>query len=207
LTGDSVARQLPKEVFDMSDEKKPVPTAEVMTVSAARYAQLRRDAAAIDEEMPLHTRAAAFAAARTVFERHDKVVSFSIRAYTPGFNDGDPCRFTFEAVAITVNGSTNPDYSHGDEEVDEDVDFLVPSHEAGDWRHNKKWDDERDELVQVAPPGWAAAVNETVWELFSKFRDDDLEREFGSSFALLWQRPADPAAAPELTEEWYDCGH
>lgn len=43
-----------------------------------------------------------------VFGKHPVVDSFSWTQYTPGFNDGDPCRFGVHADEPNINGEETP---------------------------------------------------------------------------------------------------
>ncbi len=137
--------------------------------------------------------------AKSVFDAHPKVKSFSIVGYTPSFNDGDPCTFRFSAEARTINGYANPDWERDHEP------FVGDKPEDADWDDGRKYDADKRKVVQHAEPGWAAAANKSIRVAFGLFTEDQIERLFGSNFRLVCSIQSDGGVKVEKEE--YDCGY
>ncbi len=137
--------------------------------------------------------------AKSVFDAHPKVKSFTLVGYTPSFNDGDPCTFGFETSAHSINGYGNPSCGEdfGKQEGDKPED--------ADWDDGRRYDAAKREVVQHAEPGWAAAANKSIREAFGLFTEDQIERLFGSNFRLDCSIQSDGGVKVEKEE--YDCGY
>lgn len=69
----------------------------------SRLRQARREIEDAHRTLKKDGRALLKGAFAKIFEEHPKVAAFKWHQYTPGFNDGDPCRFTAGTVEISMD--------------------------------------------------------------------------------------------------------
>lgn len=108
--------------------------------------------------------------AKSIFDEHPKVKSFSWRQYTPYFNDGETCIFSADTDYINVN----------DESVDE-AEWMSPTiiTKYGTWnRELRKYEGREEELNPKFDPEMAKAVEE-IREFLSHFENDFYLNQFG----------------------------
>lgn len=113
-----------------------------------------------------------------IFAKHPKVNSVDWTAYTPGFNDGDPCNFTSTHEYPSINDNDGHISGEGEEDREE-IDRSAPA-----------------ALTEAEED--AASVD--IIEFLKEFDDDDMESMFGND-VLVIVRPT----GVEVKE--YECGY
>jgi hypothetical protein len=136
--------------------------------------------------------------AEGIFERHPKLQSFSFVGYTPGFNDGDECTFTWRGSTEKVNGVGECDETDEDDDTPEE--FRV---KYEDWRDGTEWDNKKQKTVQVKEPGWVSKVCKDVEQSFEFLTEDQVEDMFGTNFELTITKKNGKV---KVEKDDYDCG-
>ncbi len=121
---------------------------------------------------------------KEIFDKHPEVESLRWQQWTPGFNDGSPCRFTIGDLMFRTYDMKK--IADGEAEKPEETYY-----EDDDNCYDTPWGDEYD-----------AALKNDVKELSSNLSDaeDILLRVFDDNMQITVTRE-------DITAEEYDCGY
>lgn len=127
-----------------------------------------------------------------VFLKYPLVESFSWHQYTPGFCDGDPCRFSVSTDTLKINGK---------------------SAENGEWEDlYSTYDFETKKYRHSGSNAWVAEAAEEFAAILDPLVDDYRAQEEGTAMEILRQLYGNNV---EITinrdgstqTEYYDCGY
>lgn len=137
-------------------------------------------------------------ATREVFRKFPELHEFGWKQYTPGWNDGDPCRFGCYFESLIINGEE----TEGVHQLEQTMELLSGDLESkraelkNKLNSAKGWEAEnfRSKLksldLNLAEVGKKYLVKKTLVDLLEAFDESVLERMFGEGFVVVTREGA-----------------